>query len=97
MQKKFQPNDKVFYIIEDDEDCDGIYISYVVTEEVARKHYSKDGKNSPSVESVTLRSFEDYNCEPVFIVDEIGDAIVGWMPENELNLLTDMAKVLFKK
>lgn len=98
MQKKFQPNDKVFYIIEeDDEDCKGIYICYVVAEDLARKYYSGMGKTKATIESCAQRSFKDYNCNPVFIVAELGSASIAWMPENELYLFTPIAKVLFQK
>mgnify|MGYP003386421584 CR=1 FL=1 len=97
MQKKFQVNDKVFYVINDDEDINGIYISYVVTEDYARKYYNREGRTKPTVESITVKCLDENECYPVFTEDEIGSGIVGWMPENELLPYTDAAKILFQK
>jgi len=103
MQKKFQPNDKVFWLGDwDEHEPDVMNISYVISIKDAEKYYcgytqNAEGKRigMPSVETIRQTSFLEYDCEPVFLVDELGSKYAGWMPENLLHLYTDTAKVLY--
>lgn len=105
MQKKFQVNDKVFWIADwEEHEPDVINISYVISIEDAKKFYCGYTQNAeckrvgrPNVETIRESSFVQYGCEPVFLVDELNSEYAGWMPESLLYLYTPTAKLLFQK
>ena len=93
MQTKFKPHDIVYYIQYPDNSID---INYVVSFEYAKNKY-KEFANPIKIEEIVSTCRSSYKCEPVFISEREDWYYVSWMPEKDLYLYTDAAKILFQK